>query len=182
MSKHNWATPQYFFDELNKEFGFTVDVCADSNNAKMHPFFSPLDDGLSQPWHGVCWMNPPYDTTMYKWVEKAYLSAQLGSTVVCLLPGRSNDTRWWHAFVMRSSEIRFIADRIHFGQDGVFTRANISSVVVVFRPYCIGTPLTMAIDNHGRNLTPRVPDSLKAGVMSLPESVLVENALPAVSG
>ena len=30
--------------------------------------------------------------------------------------------------------------------------------------------------------TPRVPDSLKAGVMSLPESVFVENALPAVSG
>jgi hypothetical protein len=31
-------------------------------------------------------------------------------------------------------------------------------------------------------LTPRVPDSLKAGVLSLPESVSVESVLPAVSG
>ena len=31
-------------------------------------------------------------------------------------------------------------------------------------------------------LTQRAPDSSKAGVLSLPESVKVENALPAVSG
>jgi hypothetical protein len=31
-------------------------------------------------------------------------------------------------------------------------------------------------------LTKRAPDSLKAGVLSLPESVKVENVLPAVSG
>jgi len=34
----------------------------------------------------------------------------------------------------------------------------------------------------GAHLTPLAPDSLKAGVLSLPESVKVENALPAVSG
>ena len=33
-----------------------------------------------------------------------------------------------------------------------------------------------------RLLTPLAPDSLKAGDLSLPESVKVENALPAVSG
>ena len=33
-----------------------------------------------------------------------------------------------------------------------------------------------------RGLTPLAPDSSKAGVLSLPESVLVENVLPAVSG
>ncbi len=32
------------------------------------------------------------------------------------------------------------------------------------------------------NLTPLAPDSSKAAVLSLPESVKVENALPAVSG
>ena len=41
---------------------------------------------------------------------------------------------------------------------------------VVFCPFC------------GQRLTPLAPDSSKAGVLSLPESVLVENALPAVSG
>jgi len=33
-----------------------------------------------------------------------------------------------------------------------------------------------------RGLTPLAPDSSKAGVLSLPESVKVENALPAESG
>ncbi|MGR5961326.1 DNA N-6-adenine-methyltransferase [Bacillus paranthracis] len=29
-----WATPQYFFDELHKEFDFELDVCALEDNAK----------------------------------------------------------------------------------------------------------------------------------------------------
>jgi MinD superfamily P-loop ATPase len=33
-----------------------------------------------------------------------------------------------------------------------------------------------------RGLTQRAPDSLKAAVLSLPDTVKVENALPAVSG
>ena len=29
-----WATPQVFFDALNKEFDFTLDPCATKENAK----------------------------------------------------------------------------------------------------------------------------------------------------
>lgn len=31
-----WATPQAFFDELNKEFDFTLDPCATPAKRKMH--------------------------------------------------------------------------------------------------------------------------------------------------
>jgi hypothetical protein len=31
---HVWSTPQAFFDALDAEFGFTVDVCALPSNAK----------------------------------------------------------------------------------------------------------------------------------------------------
>lgn len=41
-----WATPQEFFDELNKEFSFTTDVCAIPENAKCERFFTPEMDGL----------------------------------------------------------------------------------------------------------------------------------------
>ncbi len=30
----DWATPQAFFDKLNDEFAFTLDVCASLSNAK----------------------------------------------------------------------------------------------------------------------------------------------------
>src|SRR5437016_2549507 len=92
-----WATPQAFFDRLHAEFGFTLDVAAQEGNAKCPRYFTPQDDGLAQPWEGVCWMNPPYGKHIDQWVAKAYESAQAGALVVCLVPART-DTRWWHQY------------------------------------------------------------------------------------
>lgn len=47
-----WETPQDLFDELNKEFHFTLDVCATAQNAKCERFYSPVCNGLLQPWWG----------------------------------------------------------------------------------------------------------------------------------
>lgn len=48
-----WATPQQFFDELNKEFNFTLDPCADSQNHKCEKYFTKEEDGLKQDWGGI---------------------------------------------------------------------------------------------------------------------------------
>lgn len=66
-----WATPQPLFDQLDREFHFTLDVCADESNHKCHRYFDRAQDGLVQPWEGVCWMNPPYGRTIGLWVRKA---------------------------------------------------------------------------------------------------------------
>ena len=73
-----WETPQDFFDKLDTEFHFTMDACAVKQNAKCERFISPQEDGLSKPWEGVVWCNPPYGKTIGKWVQKAYTSAQGG--------------------------------------------------------------------------------------------------------
>lgn len=65
-----WATPQAFFDELDKEFHFTLDVCATPENAKCSEYYTKEQDGLSQEWHGTVWMNPPYGREIGKWVAK----------------------------------------------------------------------------------------------------------------
>ena len=83
-----WETPPDFFDELNFEFRFELDVCATRETAKCRKFFTPEDDGLTQDWTGVCWMNPPYGREIKKWMRKARESAQAGATVVCLVPAR----------------------------------------------------------------------------------------------
>lgn len=36
-----WATPQDFFDTLNTEFHFDIDVCALPENAKYGQYFTP---------------------------------------------------------------------------------------------------------------------------------------------
>lgn len=48
-----WATPQDFFDRLNAEFDFDIDVCASPENAKCERYFTKEQDGLSQSWGGV---------------------------------------------------------------------------------------------------------------------------------
>lgn len=64
-----WATPQDFFDKYDKVFGFETDVCATEDNAKCGVFYTKEVDGLSQEWHGTCWMNPPYGREIGKWMK-----------------------------------------------------------------------------------------------------------------
>jgi len=129
-----WATPQDFFDRLNAEFDFDIDVCASPDNAKCDTYFTKEQDGLSQSWGGgeTCWCNPPYGREVGKWVQKAYISSKNeGSTVVMLLPART-DTKWFHEYIYNQSEIRFIKGRLKFG--GSANSAPFPSMVVVFRP------------------------------------------------
>ena len=125
-----WATPQVFFDGVAAEFPFKTDVCALPENSKCANYFTPAQDGLSQTWSGVCWMNPPYGRAIGAWVKKAFESAQRGATVVCLLPSRT-DTAWWHDYAIKG-EVRFLRGRIKFG--GHKNSAPFPSALVIFRP------------------------------------------------
>ena len=107
----SWETPESVFRPLDDEFHFTLDVCATPENTKCRRFLTRQEDGLSQNWSGVCWMNPPFGEQR-KWVEKAYQEAQRGCIVVCLLPARTN-TKWWYNYC-RLGEIRFIQGRPRF--------------------------------------------------------------------
>jgi phage N-6-adenine-methyltransferase len=125
-----WSTPQDLFDELNAEFGFTFDVCALPENAKCTAFYTPADDGLAQPWSGVCWMNPPYGREIGLWLAKATEAVRSGATVVALVPSRTG-TRWWRQFTS-NAEVRFLPGRLRFGN--AKNSAPFDSAVVVFRP------------------------------------------------
>lgn len=124
-----WATPQDFFDKLNEEFSFEVDVCARQENAKCPKYFTKEQNGLAQEWKGICWMNPPYGREISKWMKKAYESAQGGATVVCLVPART-DTRWWHEYAIKH-EVRFIRGRLKFNEGK--GNAPFPSAVVVMK-------------------------------------------------
>lgn len=47
-----WATPSAFFQELNKEFHFDLDPCADEYNHKCDLYFTKAENGLLQSWGG----------------------------------------------------------------------------------------------------------------------------------
>lgn len=125
----DWGTPQALFDQLNGEFGFTLDVCASESNHKVANYFSKEDDGLAQEWTGTVWMNPPYGRTIGHWMRKAFESAGGGAVVVCLVPART-DTAWWWDYAM-NGEVRFIRGRLKFN-DGK-NPAPFPSAIVIFR-------------------------------------------------
>lgn len=125
-----WATPQWLFDALHKEFGFTLDPCSDGTNAKCKKFYTPVENGLLRDWKTeTVFMNPPY-SEVDVWMRKAYGAAQEGATVVCLVPART-DTQWWHEYVMKG-EVRLIRGRLKFGD--AENSAPFPSAIAVFRP------------------------------------------------
>lgn len=130
--RHDWETPPEFFDALNREFGFTLDVCATPENAKCKEFLTVRENGLAAPWGtNVCWMNPPYGVDLPRWMTKAHDAAHAGATVVCLVPARTH-TKWFHRLCLQA-EVRFLRGRLRYvGADG--GEAPFAQLVIVFRP------------------------------------------------
>ena len=132
-NSNEWGTPQAFFDALDYEFNFTLDVAATVSNTKCKRFYTEEDNALYKPWTGIVWCNPPYGRIIGKFVEKAYEESQSGATVVMLIPART-DTTYWHDYVMRSKQIRFIRGRLYFEQGGINGPAPFPSAIIVFEP------------------------------------------------
>jgi site-specific DNA-methyltransferase (adenine-specific) len=128
----SWATPQAFFDELDKEFHFDLDPCADDQNHKCPLYFTKEQDGLKQDWSGhIVFCNPPYGRRIGQWVEKAFREGCKDNTIVVLLVHARTDTKWFHDFVYHRAEIRPVRGRLKFGGGAV--NAPFPSMVVIYR-------------------------------------------------
>lgn len=123
-----WETPQDFFDKLNEEFHFDLDVCATDENHKCDKYYTKEQDGLAMQseWKGTVWCNPPYGREIGKWVK----ACAEYSNAVMLLPART-DTKWFHDYIYGKAQIRFIKGRLKFG--GSKNSAPFPSMVVVFK-------------------------------------------------
>lgn len=119
-----WGTPARIFDPLNREFEFTLDVCASAWNAKVLRYYSQEQDGLQQSWKdNVCWCNPPYGASeISRWLSKARTERFCcGAKTVLLLPN-TTDTLWFHEYVWDDQKhsvregiaLRFFKGRIKF--------------------------------------------------------------------
>lgn len=134
--KTDWATPQSLYEELNKEFNFTIDLCASDWNAKHERYYTKEDDALQQDWSGeVGFCNPPYGRTISLWVKKAYEESQKGGTIILLIPART-DTRYWHDYIFgKATDIRFLKGRVKFeDENGPRQPSPFPSAVVVYTP------------------------------------------------
>lgn len=149
--KDNWQTPRALFDELDKEFHFTLDGAADETNHLCERWLGP---GSDKP-NALDWLladerifcNPPY-TMIKQFVAWAAMhKTNTGTKVVMLIPSRT-DTKYWHEHIWdrelhRSQDgvqVRFLKGRVKFtnpdpssvGAPQTGNSAPFPSAVVVF--------------------------------------------------
>lgn len=136
--KMDYCTPRDFFAELDREFHFTLDAAATEASAKCPEYYTPETDGLNSPWNiagggGAVFCNPPYGRETGKWVRKAWEEAKSGTTIVLLIPART-DTSYFHEYIYGHAEIRWVRGRLRFeDEDGtVYQPAPFPSMVVVY--------------------------------------------------
>ena len=108
----NWETPQALLEPLYSMFGvFDLDPCSPTSNGHTAPVranvhYTEDDDGLSLPWFGTVYMNPPYGRSLSQWTAKAKAEVEQGNAeiVVGLLPARP-DTSYWHRDIAGSASV-----------------------------------------------------------------------------
>ena len=138
----NRGTTWEVFNPLHERFGFTVDVAASEENAKLPRFYSLEDDGLAQSWAGErVWLNPPY-SHIAPWCEKASLETDPdpyfnygdapAELVVMLLPANRTEQKFWQEWIEPGRRagtltVEFLPGRMRFinpGEDSVKPNAR----------------------------------------------------------
>ena len=110
-----WATPWQTIRELERRFGpFDLDPACQEHTAKAPTFYTIEQDGLSKPWFGRVFCNPPYSKPG-PWCDKARQETVGGNAelVVMLLPA-SVDTGWFHDLVLPFADVQFLRGRVRF--------------------------------------------------------------------
>ena len=107
-----WYTPAYIFDALGDEFD--LDVASPRIGAPHVPsanWFSVENDGLSQPWHGFVWMNPPFGgrNGLVPWLDRFFAHGN----GIALTPDRTS-APWWQHANRRADATLFIAGKVKF--------------------------------------------------------------------
>ena len=115
----DWYTPKSIFDSLGVVFD--LDPCAPKGGVPWIPakkFYSLEDDGLTQPWSGNVWLNPPYGRQTIDWLERMDAHRQ----GIALVFART-DCKWFHDYCAKATAINFIKGRIKF-VDGLGVTGN----------------------------------------------------------
>lgn len=128
-------TPIDFFTRLDSFWGFTLDPCTtEENPLGLEHFYTKLDNGLAQNWHGhAAFVNPPYSRgNIDRWLAKASAEACMETFIAVLVPG--DHSTHWHRRWVRDNPRAWYEWRIPFriAFDGLDAGAKFASSLVLF--------------------------------------------------
>ncbi len=116
-----WNTPKHIVNAVVEVLGeIDLDPCCNSGKANVPAkvCWREKDDGLSSPWRGRVYMNPPYGTVIADWCSMLVDAVQEGDVpeAVALLPSRT-DTEWFQE--LEAASYCFIRGRLKFNDGDV---------------------------------------------------------------
>ena len=106
----DWYTPPWIFHRLGLEFD--LDPCQPPEGIPWIPAkkrYSVSDDGLTSPWAGRVWLNPPYGKHTSAWLERM----NYHRNGIALVFART-DCAWFHESVAKADSILFLRGRVKF--------------------------------------------------------------------
>lgn len=129
-----WYTPPSLFEALG--LTFDLDPAASPSPFAQVPadeFYHRLHDGLTQPWFGRVWLNPPYGPNLPRFVEKM---CEHGDGL--MLTAARTETRWWQRAAQSADAVCFLRERLHFiRNDGHQARSSFASTLFAWGGYSV---------------------------------------------
>lgn len=116
MARNEWHSPAEAVEPARIVMG-GIDLdpasCPAANEiVKATRFYTIRDDGLSQPWFGRVWLNPPYGRFAPKFVERFRQHFAAGAVVQgCLLLATHHLTSRWFTALAAFDVIGCLPDR-----------------------------------------------------------------------
>tara|TARA_Y100000310_G_scaffold255960_1_gene263618 strand:+ start:2297 stop:3160 length:864 start_codon:yes stop_codon:yes gene_type:complete len=115
-------TPEKYIESARAVMG-SIDVDPASNDlanetVRATKYYTKEDDGLSKPWVGNVFLNPPYSQPEIKqFIDKLIDEAEQGNvSQAILLTNNNTDTTWFHDAAEASTLLCFTKGRINFNK------------------------------------------------------------------
>jgi hypothetical protein len=123
-----WYTPRWLFQQMGVTFD--IDVAAPTNpdhrTVPARRYYTEHDDGLTQPWTGLVWCNPPYSH------PEPWASKMIDHNNGVLLTHMPNNAHWMTYIQWAATSVRAIQS-MHFERpDGSEQRPGYSLLLAAF--------------------------------------------------